>query len=97
MYPGTDSHGIKLLERMLEFHPKKRITAAEAILDPYFDDIRLPAQEKFEPPKIDMSIDAEGSENLSIDQLKLKVHEVLKNITSDTFNFEEDVESEEDY
>jgi len=27
---------------MLEFNPEKRITAMQAIADPYFDDIRLP-------------------------------------------------------
>jgi len=42
MYPGTDNRGITLLKRMLEFDPRKRITAAEAIKDSYFDDIRLP-------------------------------------------------------
>lgn len=95
MYPGTDSHGIKLLERMLEFHPDKRITAAEAILDSYFDEIRLPEQERYEPPKIDLSIDENDCQDLTIQELKLKVHECLKNITSDTFDFQNDVEQEE--
>ncbi len=33
---------------MIEFNPNKRPTAEEALADPYFDDIRLPEQEKFE-------------------------------------------------
>ena len=42
LYPGTESRGIELLHKMLEFNPNKRISAEEAIADPYFDDIRLP-------------------------------------------------------
>ena len=41
-YPGTDERGIELLKKMLTFNPNKRITAEEALADPYFDDIRLP-------------------------------------------------------
>ena len=44
-YPGTDERGIELLKKMLTFNPNKRITAEEALADPYFDDIRLPEQE----------------------------------------------------
>jgi len=53
----------------------------------YFDDIRLPEQEKFEPPQIDLSIDDHGRENLSIDELKDLVYDALVDITSDTFDF----------
>jgi serine/threonine protein kinase len=45
MYPAVDDRGIKLLERMLEFNPDKRISAEEAIQDSYFDEIRLEDQE----------------------------------------------------
>jgi len=47
-YPATDLSGISLLKRMIEFNPNKRPTAEEALADPYFDDIRLPEQEKFD-------------------------------------------------
>lgn len=46
-YPASESVGIHLLRRMLEFNPGKRPTAEEALQDPYFDDIRLPEQEHF--------------------------------------------------
>ena len=46
-YPGTDPAGLQLLSKMLEFSPIKRITAKEALLDPYFDDVRIPEQELF--------------------------------------------------
>ena len=42
MYPGTGDRGIALLKRMLEFDPRTRISADEAIKDPYFDDVRIP-------------------------------------------------------
>lgn len=42
LYPGTDDRGLVLLNKMLEFDPRKRISAEEAIKDSYFDDIRLP-------------------------------------------------------
>jgi hypothetical protein len=32
---------------MLEFSPIKRISAEDALKDPYFDEIRLPEQEEF--------------------------------------------------
>lgn len=41
-YPGTDQRGLELLSRMLEFNPNKRITAEEALKDPYFDEVRIP-------------------------------------------------------
>ena len=42
---------------MLEFNPLKRITAEEAIKDEYFDDVRLPEQEEFTIPSIDIPVD----------------------------------------
>ena len=41
-YPATDPRGIQLLYRMLEFDPNQRITAAEALKNDWFDDVRLP-------------------------------------------------------
>ncbi len=82
---------------MLEFNPNKRISAAEALKDDYFDDVRIPEQENFDPPQVDLSIDDHGKEDLSIEQLKVLVYEALKEITSDSFNFADDVEENEDY
>ena len=41
MYPATDDKGLNLLEKMLQFNPRKRIGAKEALQDEYFDDIRI--------------------------------------------------------
>ena len=58
-YPGTEPRGIKLLERMLEFNPDKRITAEEALKDEYFDDVRILEQEEFEVCQVDLKFDEE--------------------------------------
>jgi serine/threonine protein kinase len=51
-YPATENRGISLLERMLEFDPATRISASEALLDSYFDEIRIPEHENVPPPYI---------------------------------------------
>ena len=76
-YPATESQGIALLQRLLEFNPNKRPTAQEALEDPYFDDIRLPEQEKFETPQINLPVDDEGKNDLSMDELKRMVFEEI--------------------
>jgi len=42
---------------MLEFNPDKRISAEEALKDPYFDEVRIPEQESIEPCDIDLHFD----------------------------------------
>lgn len=97
-YPATESRGITLLYKMLEFNPSKRPTAEEALQDPYFDDIRLPEQERFEIADIKMPVDDEGRSNLSMDELKRMVIEEITKLDSDKFDFADDYEEEcEDY
>lgn len=61
MYPAADKRGLELLQRMLEFNPNTRISAQEALSDPYFDEIRLEDQEEFDVCQIDLSfIDKAG-------------------------------------
>ena len=52
---------------MLEFDPRKRISAEEAIKDSYFDEIRLPDQEVHHPNEINLEFDEVGMENLTMD------------------------------
>ena len=84
---------------MLEFNPEKRITAEQAIADEYFDDIRLPEQETFKVPKINLAVDDAGKEDLPIPELKKLIIEEMKVLSSDQFDFENDHEEEacEDY
>ena len=78
VYPGTDPRGLELLSRMLEFNPCKRISAAEAIMNDYFDDIRLPEQEELAAPIFDLSIDNIESENMSTEQLRPQVCQLIE-------------------
>ncbi len=40
MYPAADVQAIHLLMSMLRFNPEQRITAAEAVEHPYFNEIK---------------------------------------------------------
>lgn len=40
MFPGTNPLGIELLQAMLHFDPKKRITAQHAMEHPYFNSLK---------------------------------------------------------
>lgn len=55
MYPATEPRGLFLLQKMLEFNPNNRISALEALSDPYFDEVRVEEQEQFEVCNIDLS------------------------------------------
>lgn len=68
LFPGCDDRGIQLLYQMLEFNPEKRVSALQAIADPYFDDIRLPEQEiNYEVKPIKISVD--DDENMPLEKL----------------------------
>jgi len=60
---------------MLAFHPNKRISAKEAMLDPYFDDIRIVEQENIKPPEINLKFD---DTTLSIEELRAWVVKDIK-------------------
>ena len=78
-FPGTPEELINLMQRMLQFNPAKRITIEEALSDPYFDDIR---DENLETADLqvgmDLAFDSEN-ENLSIQQIKDKFIQLIKN------------------
>lgn len=99
MYPGTGERGIMLLKKMLEFDPRKRISAEEAIKDPYFDDIRLPDQEVRDSTEINLEFDEAGMEDLPMEELRKLIIEEMKNLSPANFDFEHDFAEElgEDY
>lgn len=39
LVPTLDADGVDLLEQMLQYDPAKRITAADAMVHPYFSDL----------------------------------------------------------
>ena len=83
---------------MLEFNPNKRPTAQEALEDPYFDDIRLPEQERFDTPIINLPVDDEGKSDLPIADLKRMIIDEIIKLDSDNFDFANDYGEEcEDY
>jgi serine/threonine protein kinase len=78
-YPGTDPRGLHILSQMLQFNPERRITAEDALKDPYFDDIRLPDQETFNDDEeahcdIDLRFD---DKELSMDELRTLIIEEI--------------------
>lgn len=52
---------------MLAFNPKMRISAEEAIKDPYFDDVRIEEQEKEDICDINLTFD---DVEVSIEELR---------------------------
>ena len=49
MYPDASSKSIDLMERMLQFDPRKRITVEEALQHPYLSQLHDPASEPSAP------------------------------------------------
>lgn len=73
--------GINLLKRLLELNPGKRITAQEALMHPYFDDVR--------PASLHYCLPASGKKDSSNDEesiYKFNAHnQKEKNYKSDEF------------
>ena len=49
MYPDASPKSIDLMERMLQFDPRKRITVEEALQHPYLAQLHDPASEPSAP------------------------------------------------
>ena len=84
---------------MLEFDPRKRISAEEAIKDSYFDDIRLPDQEVRHSNEINLEFDEAGMENMPMEELRKLIVAEMKKLSPANFDFEHDFAEElgEDY
>lgn len=49
MFPDASSKSIDLMEKMLQFDPRKRITVEEALRHPYLAQLHDPASEPSAP------------------------------------------------
>lgn len=57
---------------MLIFNPKLRITAEEALKDPYFDEIRIPEQEEEVPEEFNLPFDETELSEEALKELLIK-------------------------
>ena len=66
MYPGADDGAIELLNLMLKFSPRERVSVEEALNHSFFMDIRNHALEKVaeKPMSCDVENLGESAENL---------------------------------
>lgn len=67
-FPGSSDEALDLLEKMLLFNPKKRITVNQCLEHPYFKDIRDPKKE--EEAEFNLEFEFEKDENLTIEKLR---------------------------
>lgn len=100
LFPGTEPEGVALLKKMLAFNPEERITCADAIKDPWFDDVRLPEQETTEDTEpIELEFDRAESAELSLEELRAMALDEIKQVSHLNFDFMNDFAEElcEDY
>ena len=76
---------------MLKFDPRKRISAEEAIKDPYFDAIRLPTQEVFEAKEINLEFDEKGMENIPMEEMRRLILQEMRALSPSNFDFDCDI------
>lgn len=58
-YPGCNSDGVDLLNRMLQFNPYFRVSVDEALEHPFFTRVRKPHKEKESEISIQLDFEAE--------------------------------------
>ena len=69
---------------MIAFDPNQRISAEDALKDPYFDDIRLEDQEENAQIEIDLSfIDKYHEGQLSPDEMKALILKYISDLSKD--------------
>lgn len=61
MFPHASANCLELLSNLLQFHPDKRITAIEAMQQPYFDNIKAQGYVSTQPNATPKSISADSN------------------------------------
>jgi serine/threonine protein kinase len=68
-FPRAPSVAIDLLSKMLEIHPRKRITVAEALSHPFFASLHNPEDEPVAHAPFDFSFEDETLHRVRIQEL----------------------------
>ena len=81
MYPNASPPVLHLLDRMLQFNPNNRVTAAEALDHPYLEQYSDPEDEPImkQPFTFEMELD-----DLTADQLKHRIFEEATRFSTDS-------------
>ena len=75
-FPGSSEESLDLLQKMLIFDPKKRITVQQSLEHPFFKDIRDPSKE--EEATFNLEFEFEDDNNLTIEKLRNLFITVIK-------------------
>ena len=75
-FPGSSEESLDLLQKMLIFDPKKRITVQQSLEHPFFKDIRDPSKE--EEATFNLEFEFEDDNNLTIEKLRNLFVTVIK-------------------
>ena len=75
-FPGSSSESLDLLQKMLIFDPKKRITVQESLEHPFFKSVRDPSKE--EEATFNLEFEFEDDNNLTIEKLRNLFITVIK-------------------
>ncbi|KAL6842720.1 hypothetical protein ACP4OV_027564 [Aristida adscensionis] len=77
-FPGVHPMALHLLEHLLAFDPKDRLTAAEALADPYFTGLANPEREPIAHPISKMEFEFERRKLAKDDVRELIYREILE-------------------
>ena len=72
LYPSVSAEGLDLLEKMLQFHPKKRITVENALIHPYLCPSLASPDEPVCPRQFQFSEEGDELDEKSLKQLIFK-------------------------
>ena len=75
-FPGSSEESLDLLQKMLIFDPKKRITVQQSLEHPFFKSIRDPSKE--EEATFNLEFEFEDDNNLTIEKLRNLFITVIK-------------------